>query len=58
MALENCFSSVKFHFLKVIAGNDSYKDAVNLLNTKLSNKDIADISIIDTEVELLMSVKT
>ncbi len=54
----NCFSYVKFHFLKVIAGNDSYKDVVNLLNTKLSKKDITDVSIIDTKVEMLISVKT
>ena len=58
MAFENCFSSVNFHFLKVIAGNDSYEDVVNSLNTKLSNKDISDVSIIDTKVEILISVKT
>ena len=58
MDFENRFSSVKFHFLKVIAGNDGYKDVVNLLNTKLSNKDITDVSIIDTKVEILISVKT
>ena len=58
MAFENYFSSVKFHFLKVIAGNDGYQDAVDLLNTKLSNKDITDVSIIDTKVEILISVKT
>ena len=58
MALKNCFSSVKFHFLKVIARNDSYEDVVNLLNTKLSNKDITDVSIIDTKVEVLISVRT
>ena len=58
MAFENCFSSVNFHFLKVIAGNDSYKDVVNLLNTKLSNKNITDVSIIDTKIEILISVKT
>ncbi len=57
MALKNCFVSVKFHFLKVIAGNDCYKDVINLLNTKLSNKDISDVSIIDTKVEILISVK-
>ena len=49
---------VKFHFLKVIAGNDSYEDVVNSLNTKLSNKNITDVSIIDTKVEILISVKT
>ena len=58
MAFENCFSSVKFHFFSVIASNDSYKDVVNSLNTKLSNKDINDVSIIDTKVEILISVKT
>ena len=58
MAFENCFSSVKFHFFKVITGNDGYQDAVDLLNTKLSNKDITDVSIIDTKVEILISVKT
>ncbi len=58
MAFENCYSSVKFHFFKVIAGKDDYKDAINLLNTKLSNKSINDVSIIDTKVELLISVKT
>ena len=42
----------------MIAGNDGYKDVVNLLNTKLSNKDINDVSIIDTKVEILISVKT
>ena len=42
----------------MIAGNDGYKDVVNLLNTKLSNKDIYDVSIIDTKVEILISVKT
>jgi hypothetical protein len=42
----------------VIAGKDDYKDAVNLLNTKLSNKSINDVSIIDAKVELLISVKT
>ena len=57
MAFENCYSSVKFYFFKVIAGNDGYKDVVNLLNTKLSNKDITDVSIIDTKVEILLSVK-
>ena len=49
---------LKFQFLKVIAGNDSYKDVVNLLNTKLSNKNITDVSIINTKVEILISVKT
>ena len=58
MAFENCFSSVKFHFFSVLAGNDGYKDVVNLLNTKLSNKDITDLSIIDAKVEVLISVKT
>ena len=58
MAFENYFSSVKFHFFKVIAGNDGYQDVVDLLNTKLSNKDITDVSIIDTKVEILISVKT
>ena len=42
----------------MIAGNDSYKDVVNLLNTKLATKDITDVSIIDTKVEMLISVKT
>ena len=42
----------------MIDGNDSYKDVVNLLNTKLSNKDINDVSILDTKVEILISVKT
>jgi len=58
IGFKNCLSSVKFHFLKVIAGNDSYKDVVNLLNTKLATKDITDVSIIDTKVEMLISVKT
>jgi hypothetical protein len=58
MAFENCFNSVTFHFFKLIAGNDGYKDVVNLLNTNLSNKDIFDVSIIDSEVEILISVKT
>ena len=58
MAFGNCFSSIKFHFLRVIAENDIYKDVVNLLNTKLSKKDITDVSIIDTKVEILISVKT
>ena len=33
-------------------------DAINLLNTKLSKKDITNVSIIDTKVEILISVKT
>ena len=58
MAFENCFSSVKLYFFTIIVGNDGYKDVVNLLNTKLSNKNITDVSIIDTKVEILISVKT
>ena len=42
----------------MIAGNDGYQDVVDVLNTKLSNKDITDVSIIDTKVEMLISVKT
>jgi len=57
MTLKNCFSSIKFHFLKVPAGNDGYQDEVNLLNINLSNKDITDVSIIDTKAEILISVK-
>ena len=42
----------------MIAGKDGYKDVVNLLNTKLANININDVSIIDTKVEILISVKT
>ena len=55
--LENCFRYVNFQFFKVTFEKDAYEERISFLNTKLSKKNITDVSIIDTEVEILISVK-
>ena len=57
MPIENCFSYVNFQFLKLSVEKDAHGERISFLNTKLSKKNITDVSIINTEVETLISVK-
>ena len=57
MPPKNSVSSVNFLFSKVIKEQDNYKKAIIDLNTKLSDRDISEISVIHTEVEILITVK-
>ena len=49
---------MSFNFLKVIEENDYHKEAIENLNIKLSMRDISEISVIQTEVEILITAKT
>ena len=55
---ENSVSTVSFSFSKVIKENDNQKEAIDNLNVKLSMKDISEISVVHTDVEILITAKT
>ena len=58
ISLENSIRAVSFNFSKVIKENDNHKEAIDNLNTKLSVRDISEISFLHTEVEILITAKT
>ena len=47
--------SINFYFQKVTQEKDEHKENIEFLNTKLSNKGISEVSLIDTESEVLIS---
>ena len=54
---ENLLKSVDFHFSKLNKKHDEHKGDIDFLNSNLFKKSISDVSFIDTEVEILISVK-
>ncbi len=58
MPSTNSVRAVKFQFSKNTTEEDDYNEAIDFLNTKLSEKSTSEISVIDTEFEKLISVKT
>ncbi len=57
-ANKNLLKSINFYFSKLNKKKDAFKEDIDFLNLKLSDKGISDITLIDTEVEMLISVKT
>ena len=55
--LKNSLSAVNFLFSKVTGEKDNHKKAINALNAKLSERDISEISVIQAEAEILITVK-
>ena len=55
--LENLLKSVTFYFSKLNTEKEEHKEDIDFLNLKLSNKNISEVSLINTEVEMLLSVK-
>ena len=54
--IENLLKTVTFCFSPLNA-EEEYKEDIEFLNLKLSNKNISEISFINTEVEILLSIK-
>ena len=54
---KNFLKSVNFYFHKITRQKDEHKEDIDLLNIKLSEKDISDVLLIDTEAETLISTK-
>ena len=57
MTIKNSVSTATFHFSKATKGRDECEEEIYFLNEKLSKKCFSDISFVDTEVEILISVK-
>ena len=55
--LEKLLKSVTFYFSKLNTEGEEHKEDIDFLNLKLSNKNISEVSLINTEVEMLISVK-
>ncbi len=58
ITINNYVNSVEFQFIKLTDGNEDNKDAIDFLNLKLSNKSSSDVSFINNQDEILISVKT
>ena len=54
---KNFLKSVNFYFHKITRQKDENKEDIDFLNIKLFEKDISDVLLIDTEVEMLISIK-
>ena len=52
---EGFLKSVNFYFHELAQQKDEHKEDIELLNIKLSDKDISEVSLIDTETEVLIS---
>ena len=52
---EDFLKSVNFYFHELAQQKDEHKEDIELLNIKLSDKDISEVSLIDTETEVLVS---
>ncbi len=55
--IETLLKTVTFCFSALNPDEKEYKEDIDFLNLKLSNKNISEISIVNTEVETLLSVK-
>ncbi|MDC3107705.1 CoA transferase [Paracoccaceae bacterium] len=55
--LKNLMKSVTFYFSKLRPGGKEHEEDINFLNLKLSNRNISDVSLINTESEMLISAK-
>ena len=55
--IENLMKTVTFCFSALNTEEDEHKEDIEFLNLKLSNKNISEISFINTEVEILLSIK-
>ena len=58
ITVKNSVSTATFHFSKVTETKSDFDESIDFLNEKLSLKSFSDISFVDTEVEILISVKT
>ena len=55
--IENFLKSATFYFSKLNTEKDEHKEDIDFLNLKFSNKSISEVSLINTEVEMLLLVK-
>ena len=55
--IENLLKTVTFCFSALNMDEGEHKEDIAFLNLKLSNKNISEVSFINTEVEILLSVK-
>ena len=55
--VENLLKTVTFWFSAINTDEKEHKQDIEFLNLKLYNKNISEISFINTEVEMLLSVK-
>ena len=58
VAFKSKATTATFHFSKATEVKDDCEPSIDLLNKKLSHKNFSDISLVNTEVEILISVKT
>ena len=58
LPIRSFVNEVTFHFSKATEEGDSFKEAVDILNKKLTKKSFSDISVVVSEVEVLISLKT
>ncbi len=58
ISIKNGISTASFHFSKAIKEGDDCEEAIVCLNEKLSEKNFSDISFVDTQDEMLISLKT
>ena len=54
---ENLLKSVSFYFSKLNTEEEEHKKDIEALNLELSNRNISEVTLINTEVETLLSVK-